>query len=266
MPGIDGCPSRLAAGTGRPPDPAGPGPVPIMGRVRVTLATDAGTPGWPNEDFAAVAPGAAVLLDGCTTVPRDRDTGCRHGVAWYARTLGTALLAGITAVPPVPLDQALSAAIAEVRSRHETTCDLASPATPAATVTAVREEPDGIGYLALSDSTVAAWYGGGHQPLIISDRHRPAAARPEAAAAAVTGTVGRDGLQAVALLSDGATRLTDHYGLLGWPGLLDLLADGGPAALIGRVRAAEDSDPDGQRWPRGKLRDDATALWWAFPG
>ena len=40
-----------------------------------------------------------MLLDGATTVPRHADTGCEHGVAWYARTLGTALLAAITAEP-----------------------------------------------------------------------------------------------------------------------------------------------------------------------
>ena len=63
--------------------------------TRVVLATAAGTPGWPNEDFCAVAPGAAVLLDGATTMPRGTPTGCRHGVAWYARTLGSTLLAAL---------------------------------------------------------------------------------------------------------------------------------------------------------------------------
>jgi len=121
--------------------------------MRVTLATDPGTPGWPNEDFAAVAPGAAVLLDGATTFPRGADTGCVHGVAWYARTLGTTLLAAITAEPRIPLSDALAESISEVRGRHEGTCDLANPSTPAATVTAVRSSPDGIHYLALSDST-----------------------------------------------------------------------------------------------------------------
>jgi len=43
--------------------------------TRVVLATAAGTPGWPNEDFSAVAPGAAVLLDGATTIPRGTPTG-----------------------------------------------------------------------------------------------------------------------------------------------------------------------------------------------
>lgn len=49
--------------------------------MRVVLATDPATLRWPNEDFAAVAPGAAVLLDGATTFPRGADTGCVHGVA-----------------------------------------------------------------------------------------------------------------------------------------------------------------------------------------
>jgi hypothetical protein len=48
---------------------------PCAGQMRLTLATDAGSPPWPNEDFAAVGPGAAVLLDGATTVPSDADTG-----------------------------------------------------------------------------------------------------------------------------------------------------------------------------------------------
>jgi hypothetical protein len=151
--------------------------------MQVTLATDPGTPGWPNEDFAAVAPGAAVLLDGCTTVPRTRDTGCRHGVAWYARTLGSALLGAITADPAPPLADALAAAIAAVRASHEATCDLANPATPAATVTAVRVTPGGADLLALSDSVIAADYGPDRDPLVLTDDHRAASVSPGAGGA-----------------------------------------------------------------------------------
>jgi hypothetical protein len=230
--------------------------------MRVTLATDPGTPGWPNEDFAAVAPGAAVLLDGATTFPRGADTGCLHGVAWYARTLGTTFLAMLTASPAVPLPQALADAIGDVRARHEHTCDLASPATPAATVTAVRAAGDGLDYLALSDSSIAADPADGAPPVMLTDDHRAAGATPEAARLARTGTLARAGLRGIALLSDGATRITDRYAVLPWAATIGILRDAGPAELIRQVRAAEDSDPDGARWPRGKARDDATAIYW----
>jgi hypothetical protein len=61
------------------------------------------------------------------------------------------------------------------------------------------------------------------------------------------------------VLSDGATRLVDRFGLLDWPAFLAVLTEQGPAAIIQRVRAAEGSGPDGQRWPRGKRYDDASA-------
>jgi hypothetical protein len=54
-------------------------------------------------------------------------------------------------------------------------------------------------------------------------------------------------------------RLVDRFGLLDWPSFLDILAQQGRDAIIQRVRTAEDSDPDGQRWPRGKRHDDASA-------
>jgi hypothetical protein len=230
--------------------------------MRVTLATDPGTPGWPNEDFAAVAPGAAVLLDGATTFPRGADTGCVHGVAWYARTLGTTLLAAITTEPSLPLAGALAESISSVRARHEGTCDLAHPSTPAATVIAVRSSPDGIHYLALSDSTIAADLASARSPVIITDTNPAASATPAAALAARTGTLPSAGLRGIALLSDGATRITDRYGLLSWPAILDAVHDEGPAELIRQVRAAEDSDHNCTRWPRSKACDDATIIYW----
>jgi hypothetical protein len=225
------------------------------------IATDPGTSGWPNEDFADVAHGGAVLLDGCTTVPRDADTGCVHGVAWYARMLGTDLLSEIIAEPAVPLAEALAAAIGQVRDRHKGTCDLTLRHTPAATVLAVRAEPGGISYLALSDSSIAADLSDG-QVQVITDDHRAARADPDAASQATTGIIPFDGLRGIALLSDGATRIADLYHQLDWPVLMEILRDRGPGALIAQVRAVENADPAGQRWPRFKLRDDATALYW----
>jgi hypothetical protein len=234
--------------------------------MRVVLATQPGIPGWPNEDFAAAAPGAAVLLDGCTTVPRGRDTGCQHGVAWYARTLGGVLLAAITADPPPPLAEALAGAIGVVRASHEGTCDLANPATPAATVTAVRAAAGHIDLLALADSVLLADYGPDRDPVVITDDAPAASTIPGAARQARTGTLPREGLAGLVLLSDGATRLTDLYQVLSWPDLLATVRGAGPGAVIGQVRAAEDGDPECIRWPRFKARDDATVLYWPQPG
>jgi hypothetical protein len=236
-----------------------------MMRVRVMLATEPGKPDWPNEDFAAVTPGAAVLLDG-VTCPDGADTGCVHDVAWYARMLGGALLAAITADPPAPLRTALAAAITEVRALHGHTCDLANPATPRSTVTAVRAGPAGFDVLALGDSSFAADYADGRPPFILTDTQRGAAASTDAADRARTQTLPGDGLRGVALLSDGATRITDIYGLATWPDMLAVIREQGPAELIRQVRAAEASDPDQVRWPRGKLNDDTTVVYWHQTG
>jgi hypothetical protein len=101
-------------------------------------------------------------------------------------------------------------------------------------------------------------------------RNRPggywiAGADPDAAGHALAGSVPRDGLARAALLTDGASRFTEVLGLGDWPALLDVLEQAGPAGLIRRVRAAEDSDPAGVRWPRFKHHDDATAALCTWP-
>lgn len=88
-----------------------------------------------------------------------------------------------------------------------------------------------------------------------------AAVDPLAAEQALTGTVPVDRVRAVAVLSDGASRLVDRFGLATWRQLLDLVDHDGPAELIRQVREAERSDPNGSRWPRGKIFDDATAVY-----
>ncbi len=273
--------------------------------MRVLLVTEPGTPDWPNEDFAAVAPGIAVLLDGAGS-PHGRDGGCVHGVAWYARTLGGLLAAGVSAVGR-PLKEVLARGIEQVCELHSGTCDLGHPATPSATVIIVRRLDDQIEYLVLCDSVLMlrplAEADGA--PRLVTDlrlhelserlrppyrrlpvgaperengraeylaqldaeRNRPggywvAATSPEAAEQAITGTEPLAGLSAIALLSDGASRLVDRYRLATWPLVSAMLADQGPAELIRQVRAAEQSDADGRRWPRAKLRDDATAIYW----
>jgi hypothetical protein len=93
-----------------------------------------------------------------------------------------------------------------------------------------------------------------------------AAADPAAAGHALTGSEPLAGLSAVALLSDGASRLADRFHLATWAQIWGILTRDGPSGLIGQVRAAESADPRGERWPRGKIHDDATAVFWPIPG
>ncbi|MFF5053444.1 hypothetical protein ACFY1S_09715 [Micromonospora sp. NPDC000663] len=92
-----------------------------------------------------------------------------------------------------------------------------------------------------------------------------AAADPDAAFHAVTGSVPRHGPGAVrraALLSDGASSAVEQFGLTDWTGLLDLLSADGPGALLDRVRAAERDHPD--RLRRHKATDDASVVFCEF--
>jgi hypothetical protein len=97
-------------------------------------------------------------------------------------------------------------------------------------------------------------------------RNRPggywvAAADPVAATQAVTDSLARNNLHRAVLLSDGASRLVDVYGLATWSEVLTLVDESGPDELVRRVRAAEAADPQGRRWPRTKSSDDATAIY-----
>jgi hypothetical protein len=127
--------------------------------VRVTYASEPGSPDLDNEDFLYADPRLAVVLDGVTPMVRT-DTGCRHGVAWYARTLGGHFvrLAGRgDGRGTAPLADCLAEAIAATRDAHAGTCDLAHPDSPAATVAAARRRGDGLDvldYLVLADSAV----------------------------------------------------------------------------------------------------------------
>ncbi|GLW07890.1 hypothetical protein Misp01_30200 [Microtetraspora sp. NBRC 13810] len=91
-----------------------------------------------------------------------------------------------------------------------------------------------------------------------------AAVDPLAAEQALTGTIPTDHVRAAAILSDGASRLADRFHLATWRQALDLLDASGPEELIAQVRKAEHSDPNGTRWRRGKIHDDATAALWHF--
>ncbi|MDI3385975.1 hypothetical protein QIS99_07040 [Streptomyces sp. B-S-A8] len=87
-----------------------------------------------------------------------------------------------------------------------------------------------------------------------------AAADPEVARRAVCGVRARAGVRSVAALTDGAARWVERFGAGDWPECLALLRKAGPQELIDRVRALESADPQGRAAPRGKVHDDAAAV------
>ncbi|MEU3167265.1 protein phosphatase 2C domain-containing protein [Streptosporangium sp. NPDC006930] len=273
--------------------------------MRLSLATEPAYANRPNEDFIGTTSDAVVLLDGAGT-PAGLKTGCSHGVAWYAHTLGSTLLAAVTQSSGA-LTEILAESIKNVASLHDFTCDLVHAGSPSATVSMVRRTGDVLEWLVLADSAVVLDTDTAEPTVICDDRvnqigsryralmdslpggspehaeafrgyvetlrdHRNrdggfwvASVDPLAAEQALTGAVPVDQVRAVALLSDGATRLVDRFALVSWRQLLDILDQDGPDELICRVRQAEHSDPNSSRWPRGKVHDDATAALWKFP-
>ncbi|GGO62596.1 hypothetical protein GCM10012289_07630 [Nonomuraea cavernae] len=260
-------------------------------------------PDRENEDFVGATPDAVVVLDGAGH-PARLQTGCVHSVAWYTRMLGSSLL-GMLAVNDRPLADMLAESIKTVASLHSSSCDLAHPGSPSATVLLLRRTPDSLDWLVLADSVLVLDMHTTAEPMVISDnrlesvadglrtrldslptgssdheqeryafveallRHRNrdggywvASADPQAAENALTGSVPTDAVRATALLSDGASRLVDLFGLASWRRLLDILENEGPAELINQVRTAEGTDPHGARWPRSKAHDDATVAYW----
>lgn len=255
------------------------------------------------EDWIATSPEAVVLLDGLST-PEESPTGCRHDTPWYVRQLGTQLLHQLATHHDHILREALAAAIQTVAHGHAGTCELSHPGTPSATVALLRARAAEVECLVLSDALIILDTAKGIEVLTDSSvtehaaeqrravlgerigtaehtrakqvmvaeqqRHRNvpggywvAAGDPEAATHALTRTIPRHAIRRAAVLSDGAAALVD-YGLATWNEVLDILQHTGPAELIRRIRQAEASDPYGERWPRYKTSDDATAAFCVF--
>ncbi|WP_436758213.1 integrase [Streptosporangium sp. V21-05] len=268
------------------------------------FATEPAHPDQPNEDFVGATPEAAILLDGAGT-PAGLKIGCSHGVAWYAHTLGSTLLAAMTQSTGT-LTQLLAEGIKTVASLHDFTCDLAHAGSPSATVVMLRRTTNTLEWLVLADSLLLLDIFGAEPLVVCDDRealtgeryrgplntalagtaahvqarsdyvtamrgHRNvdggfwvASVDPLAADQALTGSISIKRVRAAALLSDGASRLVDRFALASWRQTLDTLDDAGPDELIRQVRHAEHADLDASRWPRSKVHDDASAIFWKF--
>jgi hypothetical protein len=238
--------------------------------VLLSYATEA-TPGLENEDLVVAGTNWAVVLDGAT-LRKGVDCGCTHGPGWLVRRLGGEL-AGRLSSDNGPLADLLAESIKAVRDLHPE-CDLDNRDSPSTTVAVLRWGQT-VEWLVLADSPVLLDTGSEVQVIrddrvdrlpsytteaVRAARNSPdgfwvASTRPEAAYEALTGEA--SDVRRAALLSDGASRLVERFGLMDWTELLDLLGREGPEELIRRTRASEAQGPE---LPRGKRYDDATAV------
>lgn len=267
--------------------------------MQITMATEPGRPDHPNEDFIAATPEVLVLLDGAGTPP-GLETNCTHSVAWYVRQLGPALLtqahqdqsltetlaAAITTVTATHADTcdlsnsggpSATVIIARVKGpvvEYLVLADstlLIREGDRVHAITDGREAAVGRTYRSAMDSQ---WNGtvaheaalGNYIRALRAHRNTKdgfwvASSDPAAAEEAITGRCPVANIATIALLSDGATRLVDRFGILTWAQVLSLTElPHGPRRLIEQTREAESSDTAGVRWPRGKVSDDASIV------
>lgn len=233
-------------------------------------------------------PSWAVVLDGATA-PDGVHSGCVHDVRWLVSQLGDAIADRLAGDDTRSLPDIVADAVAAVGGYHGGACDLQNPDSPSSTVAVVRWDRERVEYLVLADSPVLLQTVRGVRVVAddrldrMPDRTRAAvtrsrntdggfwvaSTRPEAAHRAVTGSMPREQITAVALLTDGATRYVDRFQLGDWTDLIAVLTTAGPDELIRRVRAAESAEPEAARLARprpGKRHDDATAVVVTFDG
>lgn len=241
------------------------------------MATDAGHCGRTNEDFAGAVPAGMVLVDGAGGIAGAEQV-CRHGVAWYATRLGGALLATLS--QDRSLRDVLAESIERVTDEHRDTCEVAHPISPYAAVAMLRFSGGLVEHLVLGDAVAVVGRARG-EPYVAHDPREMVIARsfetrltgmpegsdeyrrlllelrahrnspggywvakddPRVVDEAITGSCPADEVTMTALLSNGASRLVDTFGLTGWAGLLHLLDTEGPGEIIRRVRLAEARD------------------------
>jgi hypothetical protein len=247
-----------------------------------SAATEPGVRNSPNEDWVAISPTTAIVLDG-VTVFKEVKTGCMHGTPWYVNQLGTRFLAAALD-QDISLRYALRTAISGVAGLHADVCDLDQIGAPSA----IRKTGQLIEHLVLADVTIVV--NSIHGLTVVSDervssavddlaeqntsnaevmkrrkRYRNkrggywvAAADPDVVEHAKTGRLPIDGFRCAAIMSDGVSRLVSPFEQTDWPGILSLVQNVGPAALIDHIREVESSDMERTRWPRFKVSDDAT--------
>jgi hypothetical protein len=265
--------------------------------VPIQLASEPGSAAHPNEDCAAADRGTVVVVDGVTARTA---SGCVHGVAWFAGHLARSTLR-FGSAPPADALRAGIRHVASLHADTCDLDHPATPAAAVGIVQVDRDNlrylvlgdvtvvvDTGGSELVVTDHRVdttaraerAAADGlptGSAEKAValVRMKRSETAARnrrggfwiagttTSAVDHALTGAVPVAEVRRVAVLTDGAARAVDLFGLLDWRGALTVLESHGPRGLIARVREIERSDPEATRWPRNKVSDDATAVFCA---
>lgn len=263
--------------------------------MRTELASEAGSPSKPNEDMALIGPRLLVVLDGLT---ERTASGCIHGVGWYVNRLASAVVEHADRSPTEALEAAISrtaelhrdtcdlthpgtpaAAIGivqflENRIRYLVLGDVTIVVDVDDAEHVISDDRLGKVNVALLSEVngltndlpdkEAALVRMKHAELVVRNKvggYWVAAADPTVVRQAMTGDFALANVRRVAVLTDGVARAVDLFCVYEWRDVMATLSSEGPHALIRQVRAIEQSDPVGKRWPRNKVSDDATVIY-----
>ena len=260
--------------------------------MQVVAASEPGSPDKPNEDGVVITASMVAILDGATV---RTDTGCIHGVPWYVEHVSESLRNHSELSPTHALAVAIeqtaaahsdtcdlshpatpSAAVAmvcvnedsiqylvlgDVTLAIETTNELRLVVDNRVDGTAIAERAVADGLPAGSQAKIAALVRMKRAELAarnVEGGYWIAAADSSAVSHSLTGEIPLVSARRAVLLTDGAARAVNTFKSYDWPDVFLAVASAGPAALIKKVRIAEESDPTGNRYPRNKIHDDAT--------
>lgn len=261
------------------------------------FASEPGSAEAANEDYALAAGNFFVVLDGLTS---RTESGCVHGTPWFVRqlasfavsaanetvslreilaraikataklhadtcdlhSLGTpAAAVGMMLVEPLRMQYLILGDVTLAARTRNSASLVAVDGRINQSARALRERANtlSIGSREKAELLVEM------KRAELTERNRTggywvAAATPEAAEHATTGSIDYASFEAAALFTDGAARLVTPFSTHSWQQAFELLDHGGPSSLINTVRSYESSDPLGSRWPRNKTSDDATVL------
>jgi Protein phosphatase 2C len=269
--------------------------------MRVAMATSPGHVGQPNEDFVGAVPGAVVMLDGAGIPDTEAlcshgvawysHTLGAALLTRLARDGGTDLATALAgSIEQVAGQHRHSCDIANPSSPQATVAMIRCATGQAdflvlADAFVVLDRVDAVPELVadprevdvrreclllLRDLSIGTpEYEQARQSaieVIRARRNQPggywiAKDDPSVATEAVTGSVPLAGLNGAAVLSNGASRFVDPYGLSAWPAALELLRTSGPDEFLRRIREAETAAGAAGSLPGFEFSDDATVAY-----